>query len=77
MLSSALVIACQIGLSMVEIREMKVMDYPSRDSIREQRRQAAIAAVKKCKGNVTEAAKALGLSRQMLYLLVPGGFHSK
>jgi transcriptional regulator of acetoin/glycerol metabolism len=39
--------------------------------------RAALAAVKQAKGNVSTAAKVLGISRQMLYVLVPGGFHSR
>jgi len=60
---------------MVEILGMKHR-YRTKEQVREENRQAALAAVKAAKGNVTAAAKALGLSRQMLYLLVPGGFHA-
>jgi transcriptional regulator of acetoin/glycerol metabolism len=68
---------CQRGLSLVELRRMKTVIYPQVDRKLKEKRKAALSAVKQAKGNVSSAAKMLGISRQMLYVLVPGGFHSK
>lgn len=54
---------------------MKTVIYPRVDRKLKEKRQAALTAFK-ATGSVTKAARMLGVSRQMLYLLVPGGFHS-